>query len=56
MRSTGRSVTLESMPASERRIIHIELRDSPYVITQSIGQGEGRKIAILSRDNEGQPL
>ncbi len=56
VRSTGRSVTLESMPASERRIIHIELRDSPYVITQSIGQGEGRKIAILSRDNEGQPL
>jgi spoIIIJ-associated protein len=56
VRSTGRSVTLESMPAGERRIIHIELRDSPYVITQSIGQGEGRKIAILSRDNEGQPL
>lgn len=56
VRSTGRSVTLESMPASERRIIHIELRDSPYVITQSIGQGEGRKIAILSRDNEGQTL
>jgi len=56
VRSTGRSVTLESMPAGERRIIHIELRDSPYVITQSIGQGEGRKIAILSKDNEGQPL
>ena len=56
VRSTGRSVTLESMPAGERRIIHIELRDNPYVITQSIGQGEGRKIAILSRDNEGQPL
>ena len=56
VRSTGRSVTLESMPASERRIVHIELRDNPYVITQSIGQGEGRKIAILSKDEEGQPL
>ncbi len=56
VRSTGRSVTLESMPASERRIVHIELRDNPYVITQSIGQGEGRKIAILSKDKEGQPL
>jgi len=56
VRSTGRSVTLESMPASERRIVHIELRDNPYVITQSIGQGEGRKIAILFKDEEGQPL
>lgn len=56
VRSTGRSVTLESMPASERRIVHIELRDNPYVITESIGQGEGRKITILSKDEEGQPL
>ena len=45
--STGRSVTLEPMPASERRIIHLELRDDPYVTTQSMGQGEARKIAIL---------
>ncbi|KPJ52984.1 MAG: hypothetical protein AMJ37_01975, partial [Dehalococcoidia bacterium DG_18] len=39
VRATGRSVTLEPMPAGERRIIHLELRDDPYVITQSIGQG-----------------
>ncbi len=49
VKSTGRSVTLEPMTAAERRIIHLELRDSPYVTTQSIGQGEGRKIAILSK-------
>jgi spoIIIJ-associated protein len=49
VRSTGRSVTLEPMPAGERRIIHLELRDNPYVTTQSMGQGEGRKIAILSK-------
>ena len=53
VRTTGRSVTLEPMPASERRIIHLELRDNPYVSTQSIGQGEGRKIAILSKGKGG---
>jgi spoIIIJ-associated protein len=53
VRSTGRSVTLEPMPPGERRIIHLELRDNPYVVTQSIGQGEGRKIAILSKDKGG---
>jgi spoIIIJ-associated protein len=51
VRSTGRSVTLEPMPAGERRIIHLELRDSPHVTTQSIGEGDARKIAILSKGN-----
>ena len=49
VRSTGRSVTLEPMPPNERRIIHLELKDNPDVTTQSIGQGEERKIAILSK-------
>jgi spoIIIJ-associated protein len=37
------------MPPNERRIIHLELKDNPDVATQSIGQGEERKIAILSK-------
>jgi spoIIIJ-associated protein len=37
------------MPPNERRIIHLELKDNPDVTTQSIGQGEERKIAILSK-------
>jgi len=51
VKSTGRSVTLEPMPASERRIIHLELRDNPDVTTQSMGLGEERKIAILPKGN-----
>ena len=51
VKSTGRSVTLEPMPAGERRIIHLELRDNPHVITQSIGQGDARKVAILAKSN-----
>jgi len=51
VKSTGRSVILEPMPANERRIIHLELKDNPHVTTQSIGQGDERKISILSKGN-----
>ncbi len=56
VRSTGRSVTLEPMTAGERRIIHLELRDDPYVTTQSIGEGEARKVAILSKSDSRENL
>jgi spoIIIJ-associated protein len=46
VRQTGRSVTLEPMPPNERRIIHITLAEDPNVITVSIGEGEGRKVAV----------
>jgi spoIIIJ-associated protein len=46
---TDRSVTLEPMPANERRIIHLALRDDPQVFTESIGEGERRKVSIMPR-------
>ena len=46
---TDRSVTLEPMPANERRIIHLALRDHPQVFTESIGEGERRKVSIMPR-------
>jgi spoIIIJ-associated protein len=46
VRSTGRSVTLEPMPPNERRIIHLALADEAEVVTVSIGEGEGRKVAV----------
>ena len=45
----GRTMTLEPMPANERRIIHIELRDHPQVFTESIGEGDRRKVTIKIR-------
>jgi len=41
-----RSVTLEPMPPSERRVIHLALTNHPDVITHSIGEGTSRKIVI----------
>ena len=45
----GRTMTLEPMPANERRIIHIELRDHAQVTTESIGEGDHRKVTIIPR-------
>lgn len=45
----GRAMSLEPMPANERRIIHIALRDHPAVYTESTGEGERRKVAIIPR-------
>ncbi len=43
---SGRSFTMEPMPASERRLVHIALRDHPQVVTESHGEGSGRRITI----------
>jgi spoIIIJ-associated protein len=48
--TTGRrAITMEPMPADERRIIHLALADNPDVTTQSIGEGENRKVVVLPK-------
>ncbi len=42
--------TLEPMSAYERRIIHLALAEHPDVMTQSIGEGEARKVVILPKE------
>ena len=42
----GRPVTLEPMPAYERRIIHMTLREDPLVRTESTGEGDRRRVRI----------
>jgi spoIIIJ-associated protein len=49
VRTTRKPVALEPMPASERRIIHLALRDDPDVYTESTGQDEARKVQILPK-------
>lgn len=44
-----RTLTLEPMPASERRIIHLELRDHPGVRTESVGEEPRRKVTIVPK-------
>ena len=46
----GVPFSLEPMSAYERRIIHLTLADHPDVTTQSIGEGEARKVVILPKE------
>jgi spoIIIJ-associated protein len=47
VKSIRRAITMEPMPADERRIVHLTLSDNPDVTTQSMGEGENRKVVIL---------
>ncbi|MEA3346444.1 MAG: RNA-binding cell elongation regulator Jag/EloR [Chloroflexota bacterium] len=47
---SGQPLALKPMPAHERRIIHIALRDHPLVTTESVGQREHRRVTILPRE------
>lgn len=47
VQTRGTPFTLEPMPAYERRVIHLALADHPSVTTESIGEGELRKVVIL---------
>lgn len=46
---TGRRQVLEPMPASERRLIHLELRNDPQVETESVGEEPNRKVTIVPK-------
>jgi spoIIIJ-associated protein len=50
VKSGRRAMPMEPMPPDERRIIHLALADHPDVTTQSIGDGESRKVVILPRE------
>lgn len=46
---TGRRQILEPMPANERRIVHIELRDNQSVTTESVGEEPRRKVTVIPK-------
>mgnify|MGYP000992930257 CR=1 FL=1 len=46
---TGKRQVLEPMPANERRVIHLELRDHAEVTTESTGDEPYRKVTIVPK-------
>jgi spoIIIJ-associated protein len=49
VRRTRRPITLEPMPANERRLIHLALANDRDVETASVGEGETRQVSITPR-------
>ena len=49
---TGRRISLEPMSATERRIIHLALRDNNQIMTESIGEEPNRKVVIYPKDKK----
>ena len=45
----NKPVILEPMPAHERRIIHMALRNSDKVYTNSVGEGDRRRVKIFPK-------
>lgn len=44
--ATGEAIVCPYLTASERRIIHLALKDNPRVATESEGEGENRRLVI----------
>jgi len=49
VRESGNPITLEPMSAAERRLVHITFADDQDLETNSIGDGENRKVVISPR-------
>jgi spoIIIJ-associated protein len=50
---TGHSQTLGPFNAYDRRIIHLTFKEDPSLNTESIGEGELKKIRIIPTKKEG---
>jgi spoIIIJ-associated protein len=49
VRATREPMQLETMPPNERRIIHLVLSEDPDVMTESVGEGDARRVVIRPR-------
>ena len=47
VRESGDVITLEPMPAAERRIVHLTLAEEPGVRTESVGTGPDRQVEVM---------
>lgn len=48
--SGHRAVIMKPMSTYERRIVHLELSKNPQISTESVGEGEERKIVVKPAD------
>lgn len=54
VQQSGKIIQLEAMPAVERRIVHMTLKENPKIRTQSVGVEPNRRIVILPANQVGE--
>jgi spoIIIJ-associated protein len=52
-KGTGHSLTVGPFNAYDRRIIHLTIKEDPSLETESLGEGELKKIKIIPMKQEG---
>jgi len=52
VRKTKEEANMEPMSAAERRIVHLALSEDGDVKTESVGQGDARRVTIVYRSDE----
>jgi len=52
-KGTGHSLTAGPFNAHDRRIIHVTLKEDPSLKTESLGEGELKKVKIIPMKKEG---
>ena len=50
---TGHSLTVGPFNAHDRRIVHLTLKEDPFLKTESLGEGDLKKIKIIPMKKEG---
>ena len=55
-KSTGHTITIGPFNAHDRRTIHIALKEDPLLRTESLGEGETKKIIIIPERKEGKSI
>jgi len=53
VRRTGRPLTIGPFNGHDRRIIHLTLKEDPSLKTESLGEGELKKVKIIPTSKEG---
>lgn len=46
---TGRLAVLPPMSSYERRLVHVALADAPGIVTESLGEGQNRRVMIKKK-------
>lgn len=54
VKSTGKEMQMEPLPAAERRVVHLALADDPDVKTFTVGDGDLKNVVISSARHGGR--